>query len=202
MATRTLKKAAKKTATKARKKPPSKRRSPFEGKDLVLIKPAEKTHVEPGTGEVFKLWVDPSGLSSGWFSTGEYVLLDGAGSQPPGVGSVPADLSERVRATPMDSDSILAASAASFCNKNAQYNADRYAAFVDAMITWQKTKQGKKPVAPALPETDPAKWVGGVQYYRPCNFAFVYDWMRGNSSGSNPNDVHIPLPPEVDYNQR
>jgi hypothetical protein len=202
MATRTLKKAPKEAAAKARKKrAPKRRRSPFEGKDIVLIKPAERMYVEPGTGEVFKLWVDPSGMASGWSSTGEYVLLDGAGSQPPGVGTVPPDIAERARTSPLDSDAILAVSAASFCNTNAQYNADRYAAFVDAMINWQKMKQGKKPIPPAPPETDPSKWVRGVQYYRPCNFAFVYDWMRRNKSGSNPADVHIPLPPEVDYNQ-
>lgn len=205
----------KKSSQKAPKKAPRKKttpkptppaENPFSGRQVLIQQKGYQKNIDPQSGAVSELYVDPSGRTSYWVYTGEYVVVDPSSvNRPPAIGGIPAEMYEQMKADAFNPDSILVASAISFCDSSNTYNNSRYEAAVDAVVAWQRRgRAGTQPAFPKAPELDPSKWIKGVAYYRPANFDQVYRWMVDHDAGRNPDSVaaQIPLPPDVgDYNQ-
>jgi hypothetical protein len=194
------KKPVKPAVKRKKKKPP--KPNPFDGSaTLQLIKqpPQPVIHVDQNNGEVRKLVVDKSGLTSYWEKIGEQGPI---GHLPPEVGGIPDDLADLiVSGDPADVDALVARSAASFSASGAQYNANLYARATTAYNDWRRTGKRGEPKMPGPATFDPSEWERGVNHYRPANFQAVYHWMIDHDSGRNPDSAKaaIPIPPEYDY---
>jgi hypothetical protein len=178
------------TAKAAKKKP---RPNPFNQPQIpIVVKDSQPTVcTDPNTGIVYQLWVDPGGFSSGWDQIG----VDGPkGNLPPSVGTIPPEIMEKMQNAPYTIDALRARSAAAFCNDSAIYNGGMQSRWTK-MSTDRKAVGNPKPVkAPQQPRMD-TKWTPNTPYYRPANFATVYDWMEANP------ETAIPIPPEYNFNQ-